>query len=134
MTDVDALVPSMKKLTAADCASVDEECAIQPWMVVQTATFKPDPRLPPEIQKRVVSEHEKRQEIARLWKEGGRVKTFIPGSKELRDLQVRHRILMKQIAKDKEVLDAAGRRGVRRLDQDPEAKDIPIIKSLPLED
>lgn len=82
---------------------------IKPWMVVQTASFKPDPRFPVDIQRKVVSEHERRVEIARMWKEGGKTSCLVPGSREMRDAKMRQKLWLKTEEKDMKRLAEHGK-------------------------
>lgn len=104
------LAENMKKMTLKDTNPETRKMkGVEDQLVVQTVEWQPHSGLPEKVRKECVIEHERREEIARMWKEEGRVKTYIPGSEEARKLKLKAKLLAKQMAKDELILENAGK-------------------------
>lgn len=89
---------------------------VSPNMIVQTATFQPDSRMPKAVQETILQKHHEREEIMRMWREEGSVKGFIPQTPEARKMKMKARLLAKQEGKDKASLKSFWTRFQKSMD------------------
>jgi hypothetical protein len=107
----DRLADKMKKLALDDVKAQRTMKGLKPedHLVVQHAEWQPHPRMPLKVQRACVLEHERREEIRRMWKDEGNVTTYIPGSEEARKMKTKAKLLAKQMAKDELILKDASK-------------------------
>lgn len=108
---VDRLADKTKKLALDDTKAQRTMKGLKPedHLVVHHAEWQPHPGMPLKVQRACVLEHERREEIRRMWKDEGNVTTYIPGSEEARKMKTKAKLLAKQMAKDELILKDASK-------------------------